>query len=110
MDNEIRYRFPGIQNKTRANNPQVGKAFLYIHPGSGQKIFNLVIKLTDNLEPNYSAIIESLKDMKRQCIENDIEKIVLPCLETEKIEWPKVRALIRDIFSDTQIDITVKKN
>jgi len=49
--------------------------------------------------------------MKKHMLENGVHKISMPLLGAglDKLDWTKVKEIVLDVFSDTEIDITVYK-
>ena len=49
---------------------------------------------------------QSLHVMQIHCVDNNITKLAIPRLESQRLEWNKVRGLIIDIFKHSTMDIT----
>ena len=47
--------------------------------------------------------------MKDICIEQNLVKIAMPQIGCglDRLQWPKVREMIKEIFQDTTVEITV---
>lgn len=74
-------------------------------------IFNLVTKRNYWDKPTLEAIKNSLKEMKIFCKILDITKIAMPRIGCglDKQNWHDVKALIEEVFGDTDIEIVVCK-
>lgn len=72
-------------------------------------VYNLITKKKYYGKPTYDTMAAALTSMYYHSIEHGIEKIVMPKIGAglDKLSWPKVRELIQDIFSDTDIEILV---
>lgn len=72
-------------------------------------VFNLVTKERYFDKPTYSSLVQSLMSMQRHVMNNDIKKLGMPKIGCglDKLEWPKVEDLIRKVFEDTDVKITV---
>ena len=103
-------RYPGMKTYCMSSAPQVGTAIYYSPPNQNPPVFNLVTKRAYFMKPSYESVKKSLEDMKEKCQENSIKRIAMPRIGAglDKLEWPKVRAIIRHTFNDTDIEICVK--
>lgn len=72
-------------------------------------IFNLVTKRNYWDKPTLETIKNSLKEMKIFCEILDITKIAMPRIGCglDKQNWHDVKALIEEVFGDTDIEIVV---
>lgn len=75
-------------------------------------VYNLITKEKAYEKPSYDSLIECLKELKDRMIENKQYKIAMPKIGCglDKLDWQIVRALIKDIFSDTEIEILICLN
>lgn len=83
-----------------------------ITPGSCvliKNVFNLITKSRSSGKPTYDILKSSLESMKQQCINMKIEKIAMPKIGCglDRLQWPKVKEMIIEIFNDTNIEILV---
>ena len=76
---------------------------------SDHVIFNLVTKRNYWDKPTLDAIKNALDWMKDQCEMYDINKIAMPRIGCglDRQNWSDVKALIEDVFKDTNIEIVV---
>lgn len=81
----------------------VGKALLV------DNVFNLVTKERYYQKPTYKSLKSTLVDMKNQCQTLNIKKIAMPLIACglDRLEWPKVKATIEDVFGYIEIDILI---
>ena len=72
-------------------------------------IYYLITKEKYSGKPTYDTLKSSLIAMKRHMLENDVEKISMPRIGCglDLLEWSKVEMMLRDIFQDTDIVITI---
>ena len=82
------------------------KTCLLVH----NNVFNLVKKFDNNQKTNYCSLKRSLNQMKILILNNpekiDKSKIAISTI-WDGLEWDKVKAIIEDIFGDTNIEILV---
>lgn len=71
--------------------------------------FNLVTKEKYWHKPTYNSLKQSLISLKINLSKSNITKVAMPKIGCglDKLEWQKVKQLIFDIFSDTDIEILV---
>lgn len=72
-------------------------------------VFNLVTKARYFLKPTLDDLRTTLIDMKRQCVELGIKKLAMPRIGCglDRLDWNDVKAMIEDVFNDTDIEILV---
>ena len=72
-------------------------------------VYNLVTKAKYSDFPTYESLRKSLLAMKVHALEHEIEAIAMPKIGCglDKLEWNAVRTLIKNVFLDTNIKITV---
>lgn len=73
------------------------------------RIFNLITKKNVWDKPTYDTMTTALKKMKKLCLDKGIKKIAMPKIGCgiDRLEWSKVSEIIKDIFSNTEIEILV---
>lgn len=81
----------------------VGEALLI------DNVFNLVTKDRVYHKPTYDTLIETLKDMKEQCENLDINKIAMPRIGCglDGLSWDTVEEIIKEVFEDTDMEILI---
>lgn len=74
-------------------------------------VANLVTKCRYYNKPSYDTLTDSLYSLKRQLEDeySDVKKLGMPCIGCglDKLEWDKVSEIIKNIFADTELEITV---
>lgn len=73
------------------------------------RVFNLITKKNVWHKPTYETLKQSLIKMRDICNEKNIQKIAMPKIGCgiDKLEWPKVSEIIKEIFSKFNIEILV---
>ena len=73
------------------------------------RVFNLVTKETFRHKPTMESVKESLLELKRQVNESSIKKLAMPKIACglDGLDWERVSEQVRDIFSDTDVEILV---
>jgi len=73
------------------------------------RVFNLVTKKRSSGKPSYKSLEASLRKMRELVIENNIKKIAMPKIGCglDRLQWGRVREMIKDIFGDLDIEILV---
>lgn len=87
---------------------------LILRPGVAiyyHNVYNLITKEKYWHKPTYNTMAAALVSMYYHAIEHGINKIAMPKIGSglDRLSWPKVRELIKDIFKDTDIEILVCK-
>lgn len=72
-------------------------------------VFNLVLKKDISKKPKYKKLRRCLLDMAEQMDNLLITKLAIPKLACghEGLEWEQVRAIIEEVFEDSNVDILV---
>ncbi len=73
------------------------------------RVFNLVTKETFRRKPTMESVKECLLELKRQVNENSIKQLAMPKIACglDGLDWERVSEQVRDIFSDTDVEILV---
>lgn len=60
-------------------------------------------------KPTYEDLQKSLIAMREMCVKYRINYVAMPQIGCglDRLEWPKVEKLIRDIFAPTNVNITI---
>ena len=103
-------RMPDMKNQLksiiRENNLKGYYAILY----KGERnVMNLITKERDWYKPTCSSLKTSLLNAKKIIIRNNIKYLAMPVIGCglDKLQWSKVSTMIKDIFSDTDVEIIV---
>ena len=72
-------------------------------------VLNLITKKKYFGKPTYETLAEALKIMKEICIQEGITELVMPKIGCglDRLQWPKVREIISEIFGDISVNILV---
>ena len=107
---DFNLKYPGMKSYCLSRNPQVGEAVFFDPPNGRPPVFNLITKAAYYNKPTYTSLRSALEDMKNQCLSRDIRHVAMPQIGCglDRLSWPRVRALIVDVFQDTDIEIVVK--
>lgn len=72
-------------------------------------VYNLITKETVGNLPSYESLKKSLTLLKEQMIEDGNTKLAIPKIGCgiDRLDWGIVSDIIKDIFSDTDINILV---
>ena len=86
-----------------------GKGYCIMTPVDLGIVYNLVTKMNYYSKPTYDTLRESLVDLKRLMVFNNHRVLSMPKIGCglDKLDWNVVSGMIKDIFKDTGIDITV---
>jgi O-acetyl-ADP-ribose deacetylase (regulator of RNase III) len=73
------------------------------------KIYHLVTKAKYYQKPTYQSLRLSLEAMKKDIIINNFKTLAMPKIGCglDRLSWDKVKALIIEILSDTEIEVTI---
>lgn len=87
-----------------------GEEFSYVHRALLiDNVFNLVTKARYWHKPTYNSLYQALVDMKKQCTALNITKLAMPKIGAglDRLSWERVKNIIKNVFSETDIDIVV---
>ena len=72
-------------------------------------VFNLVTKEKYYYKSTYETLERAITSMVSQCIELNVKKLAIPKIGCvlDRLEWDKVREIIKEAFADTDIEILV---
>lgn len=73
------------------------------------RVLNLITKERYFHKPTYETLKGSLEVMKKISEQEEITKIAMPVIGCglDRLEWNKVKEIIKDVFEDTDIEILV---
>ncbi|MDE6671332.1 MAG: macro domain-containing protein [Ruminococcus sp.] len=73
------------------------------------RVFNLVTKKTWRNKPTMDSVTECLYELKRQVTEKNIRKLAMPLIACglDGLDWKNVSEQVRNIFSDTDVEILI---
>lgn len=72
-------------------------------------VFNLVTKDKVWHKPTYDSVRDSLEMMREYMDFIGATKLAMPMISCglDRLQWPQVKSIIEDVFSDTNVDIVV---
>jgi hypothetical protein len=73
------------------------------------RVFNLITKSRSSGKPTYKTLESSLIEMKQIIIDNDIKYLAMPKIGCglDRLQWGRVSEMLKEIFSDYDIDIII---
>jgi len=98
----------GSDLRTSVEEFEIGDAAPY--KKGNVKIYNLITKENYWEKPTYKSIQLSLKSLKNRLIENGEKKVYMPRIASglDGKDWKKVKGKIKDVFNDSNIQITIR--
>lgn len=93
-----------LRNTLKSMSPKVGDALRV------DRVFNLFTKEKYWQKPTYDSLRDSLNSLKQQCLALDVKYLAIPFIGSglDRLSWLKVREIIQDVFSDTDIEILAR--
>ena len=72
-------------------------------------VYNLITKEHFYYKPTMTTLLQALEDLKNQCVEDGVCKLAMPTIGCglDKLKWEEVAPMVRDVFKDTDIEISV---
>jgi O-acetyl-ADP-ribose deacetylase (regulator of RNase III) len=83
-----------------------GHGYCLVTNINSMKVYNLVTKQSYWMKPSYYTLKEALQSMKNQMIETEIAMPLIGC-GLDRLQWSEVKKLIKDVFDNTNINITI---
>lgn len=73
------------------------------------RVFNLITKEKYWDKPTYATLTKTLKGLKEQTNIRETSLLAMPKIGCglDKLEWNKVREIIKEVFKDTEVEIKV---
>ena len=109
---EFKKRFKGIKEYTNRVIKESNLSYPCVIPYSKNEraIFNLVTKKYYYGKPTYETISKCIKDMAYLCKTMNIKYLALPKIGCglDKLQWSKVREIIKEEFKNLDIEIEVR--
>lgn len=99
---DFTHKFPQIK-QLRKMELEVGKVY-YIDP-----VFNLVTKRRSPGKPSYESMCHTLKHFREIALVAGVNKIAMPRIGCglDRLSWPAVREMLKEVFQDVNITINV---
>ncbi len=82
-----------------------------IHRGMNKRpIYNLITKRFYYNKPTYQSIRQCIKEMASMCKRDNIKYLAMPKIGCglDRLQWSKVREIIKEEFKDLDIEIEVR--
>ena len=109
---EFNRRFD-MKNKLKAHYPDYLDRWQQEKKRSGcilaGRVFYLITKERYFQKPTYESLRGALECMKTLCGEKGVRRVAMPVIGCglDRLEWEKVSAIIREVFSDTGVEVLV---
>ena len=102
----FRDTFGGI-DELRRQSRRVGK--VAVLPWGDCSIFYLITKPKYWNKPTYSDLEKTLVELRTNLVDKKLTKLAMPKIGCglDGLEWPKVRAIIENVFDESGIEIRV---
>lgn len=73
------------------------------------RALNLVTKSKYWHKPTYESLTQAVVSMRVVCLEEGITALAMPQIGCglDKLQWGRVREIIKDVFADTDMEIVV---
>lgn len=99
-------KFEGV-DELLAQNVKIGECAYLVR--ENRYIFYLVTKKKYWGKPNMSTLKSSLESMRSLCEAENVTELCMPKIAAglDKLDWDEVESLIKEIFLNVSIDITI---
>lgn len=102
----------GVKRRLCAEFPRLwqGRGYCLFVEVNGIIAANLVTKERYFHKPTLDTLRQSLTDLRRQAAERNLKRLAMPKIGCglDKLKWEDVRAVIKEIFNETDIEILVR--
>jgi len=104
---DMQQYFPGIKKNCLKNNPEVGKAILFISQYGW--VFNLVTKRMHYDKPTYENLRKTIKDMREYIETYEIKQLAMPLIGCglDRLAWDEVKEILQSELKGLQLKILV---
>lgn len=87
-----------------------GRGYCLMTETNGVVVGNLVTKERYFHKPTLETLKQSLEDLRAKAVEMKLRSLAMPKIGCglDKLNWENVRAVIKEVLADTDIDILVK--
>ena len=102
MKNKLKARYPDYLNQWQREKKRSGCIL-------AGRVFNLITKERYFQKPTYESLRGALECMKTLCGEKGVRRVAMPVIGCglDRLEWEKVSAIIREVFSDKGVEVLV---
>lgn len=110
---EFDRRFSGmkvwLQRMIKANDYEYPKT-IPAYQGNELRVFNLITKEKYWHKPTYQTITKCVREMAEYCARHNIKYLAIPKIGCglDRLQWGKVRDIIKEEFQDLDIEIEVR--
>lgn len=98
-------------DELKAHKPKIGDALILKreHNGSTRFVYYLITKQNYWDKPSYSSLRLTLEQLKEHCMTNNVTELAMPRIGCglDGLVWIAVKKIIVEVFSETDIIITV---
>lgn len=102
----------GVKRKLCADFPKLweGRGYCLFVEVNGVLVANLVTKERYFHKPTLDTLRQSLEDLREQSAERNLKKLAMPKIGCglDKLHWEDVSAVIKEVFSGTDMEILVR--
>ena len=97
----------GSVNQLLSQNKGVGKVAILEH--NDRYIYYLVTKKNYWGKPTYASLRSTLEEMLIHALQNGVSNIAMPRIGCglDRLQWPKVKDMINDVFDGSNITIEI---
>lgn len=98
-----RFKLASLQEMAKQSPLEIGKCY------KAGRALNLVTKSKYWHKPTYESLTQAVVSMRDVCLEEGITALAMPQIGCglDKLQWGKVREIIKEVFEDTEVDIVV---
>lgn len=106
-------KFKGMKNECKRHLDKYGASVpnIYMFEGIGGRIvFNLITKKVYYGKPTYQTITKCIEMMREHCEHYSIKYLAMPKIGCglDKLQWERVKEIIKTEFAQTDIEIEVR--
>ena len=75
----------------------------------GAFVFYLVTKQRYSHKPTYESLESSLRSLRERCVASDVKELCMPTIGCglDGLDWRDVELMIKRVFNDVSISITI---
>jgi len=98
-----KFKLSSLQESASRNELEVGNCYKIA------RVFNLITKSKYWHKPTYETLTAAVRSMKEICVKESINKLAIPEIGCglDKLQWGRVKEILKEEFKDIPIEITV---
>lgn len=98
-----KFRLSSLQERATRNELEVGNCYKV------DRVLNLITKSKYWHKPTYESLTAAVRSMKEICVIESISKLAMPEIGCglDKLQWGRVKEILKEEFKDIPIEITV---